>query len=266
MYAVMRTGRQHRYCVCGCRARQCTDGAALTQRGGTQRRAWCSLVRSARGIGCKRRQTPGQRESGGDCTRPVGRVLPWRVARATGIRLFGMASQPTTNGGDESLEELDLDDAAVISHQSEAHAPARRQAVQVDEPSVVVADHAEPDVQRSGARQATTRRGRRALEPTLLIRDRRQADELRAEMDRRVRQLQRERLRSTLTWAIAGLFAFALGGLIALLVSQRKAGERPASVSGDAPSIERAVGETQEQPAGRKPRRELETIDLDAPQ
>src|SRR5690606_1615449 len=140
---------------------------------------------------------------------PVGRVGCWRGGHGTAIRGLGaMGSQPTSQDGDESLEELDLDDAAVISHQSEAHAPARRQAVQVDEPSVVVSGEAEPDVQRGDSRHATTRRGRRALEPTLLIRDRRQADELRAAMEQRVRQLRKERWRSALTWTIAGLFAF----------------------------------------------------------
>ncbi len=174
-----------------------------------------------------------------------------------------MGSQPTSQDGDESLEELDLDDAAVISHQSEAHAPARRQAVQVDEPSVVVSGEAEPDVQRGDSRHATTRRGRRALEPTLLIRDRRQADELRAAMEQRVRQLRKERWRSALTWTIAGLFAFALGGLIALLVAQRQSSERLAPASSD-PTIERAVGEPEQEPVV-EPQRELETIDLDAP-
>ncbi len=123
--------------------------------------------------------------------------------------------------GEESLEELDLDDAAVISHQSEVHAPARRQAVQVDQPSVVVQQ--DPDQRQSGSRNAATRRARRALEPTLLVRDRR-ADDMRLEMEKRVRELKRRQLRSTLAWVVAGLLAFALGGLIALLAQQRMRG------------------------------------------
>lgn len=183
--------------------------------------------------------------------------LAWRVRRR--YKLLDMASQPTRNDGEETLEELDLEDAAVISHQSEVHRPARREAVQVDEPSIVVAP--EPAPRESGARHATTRRGRRALEPTLLIRDRRQADELRLEMERRVRAIKRERLRSTLTWLVFGVVAFGLGGLVAVLVAKRTASEGPA------PRIERALPErpplgerASSVPAAQQP----VTIDLDA--
>ncbi|HEU5074245.1 MAG TPA: hypothetical protein VFU02_08730 [Polyangiaceae bacterium] len=132
-----------------------------------------------------------------------------------------MASQPTHNDSEEALEELDLEDAAVISHQSELHTPARRQAVKVDEPSVVVLDDVEPNLHESGPRQATRRSGR-AMEPTLMIRDRRAANELRREMERRVRELKRQQMRSKLMWVVAGLFAFGLGGLLAVIVAKRQ--------------------------------------------
>jgi hypothetical protein len=151
-----------------------------------------------------------------------------------------MASQPKNDEGDESLEELDLDDAAVISHQSEVHAPARRQPVHMDPRSIVVAEDPEPGARHGASRQVTTRRGRRALEPTLLIRDRREADELRREMDKRVRAMKREQLRSTLMWLLAGVLAFGLGGLIALLVARRQVA--------NASDAER-VGSTVEPPA-----------------
>ena len=138
-----------------------------------------------------------------------------------------MASQPTTEDGEESLEELDLDEAAVISHQSEVHAPARRQQVQVDQPSIVVA--AEPEPQLGERRQVTQPRARRALEPTLLIRDRRAADDLRREMDLRIKAIKREQLRSTVLWFVLGILAFGLGGLIALLVARSRAGSSGAA-------------------------------------
>src|SRR6188768_2850179 len=132
-----------------------------------------------------------------------------------------MASQRTLNDSEEALEELDLDDAALISHQSELHTPARRQVVRVDEPSVVVLDEPEPNIHESGPRQATTRRGNRAMEPTLMIRDRRAANEMRREMERRIKEMQQRRVRSTLMWVVAGLVAFGLGGLLAFLVARR---------------------------------------------
>lgn len=150
-----------------------------------------------------------------------------------------MASQPTGDEADEGLEELDLEDAAVISHQSEVHAPARRQAVQVNEPSVVVAEQPADNPRASGSRQTTTRRGRRALEPTLLIRDRREAEAMRAEIARRANQLKRQRMRSTLTWVVAGLLAFSLGGLIALFAAKRRPPE--ATQAAPPPGVGEAV-------------------------
>jgi len=172
-----------------------------------------------------------------------------------------MASQPTLNDSEEALEELDLDDAAVISHQSELHTPARRQAVRVDEPSVVVLDNPEPSIHESGPRQAT-RRTNRAMEPTLMIRDRRAAAELRREMERRVQELKRQRLRSTLMWIVAGMVAFGLGGLLAVVVAKRQPVIEAAS-GGNSPTprIDRVVPE---QPLPQQERaEEVRTIDLD---
>ena len=169
-----------------------------------------------------------------------------------------MASQPTLNDSEEALEELDLDDAAVISAQSELPTPARRQAVKVNEPSVVVLDEPEPSIHESGPRQAT-QRSSRAMEPTLMIRDRRAATELRREMERRVKELKRQRLRSTLMWVVAGLVAFGLGGLLAVLVAKR-----PAILEGaqlPTPRIDPAQPE-QRDPAPERTEA-VRTIDLD---
>lgn len=176
-----------------------------------------------------------------------------------------MASQPTAHDNEESLEELDLDDAAVISHQSELHAPARRQAVQVNEPSVVVADDAEPNIHESGPRQATTRRGRRALEPTLMIRDRRAADEMRLEMERRVLALKQQQLRSTLMWVVAGLVAFGLGGLLALVVAKRQASAQ-VETGAQIDDTVRQLDPARLAPDEVRPTEEARTIDLDEDQ
>jgi hypothetical protein len=156
-----------------------------------------------------------------------------------------MASQPTSDDGEESLEELDLDEAAVISHQSEVHAPARRQQVRVDERSIVVSEDPGPDARH----RPTTRR--RALEPTLLIRDRREADDMRREMEKRVNALKRAQLRSTVLWLVAGIVAFGLGGLIAVLVARRSA---PAAAEHEQ-VVDTATGERRSA--------DIETIQLD---
>lgn len=171
-----------------------------------------------------------------------------------------MASQPTLNDSEEALEELDLDDAAVISHQSELHTPARRQAVKVNEPSVVVLDDPEPSLHDSGPRQAT-RRSSRAMEPTLMIRDRRAADELRREMERRVQELKRRRLRSALMWVVAGLVAFGLGGLLAVIVAKRQPNLEGAQLP--APRIDPAMPEQPLPEPEQKRAEEVRTIDLD---
>lgn len=169
-----------------------------------------------------------------------------------------MASQPTLNDSEEALEELDLDDAAVISHQSELHTPARRQMVKVNEPSVVVLDEPEPNIHESGPRQAT-RRGSRAMEPTLMIRDRRAANELRREMERRIQELKRQQVRSRLMWVVAGLVAFGLGGLLAVIVAKRQSPLEGAQLP--APRIDPAVPE-QSLPQQQRAE-EIRTIDLD---
>lgn len=177
-----------------------------------------------------------------------------------------MASQPKAHDNEEGLEELDLDDAAVISHQSELHLPARRQAVQVDEPSVVVADDPEPNIHESGPRQATTRRSRRALEPTLMIRDRRAASELRDEMERRVRELKQQQLRSTLMWVAAGLVAFGLGGLLALVVAKRQASARIETDARMEANPVRQLDPARPAPGDVRASEEPRTIDLDEEQ
>ena len=128
-----------------------------------------------------------------------------------------------------------------------------------------MADEARLGIHDSGARQAATQRTRRALEPTLVIRDRREADELRKEMERRARVIERERLRSTLTWIAAGLFAFALGGLIAFVAARRDGTEVS---KGDGSTVQRIAPAEPEPVRANTPVREdeLETIDLDAPQ
>jgi|SRR6187399_613234 len=174
-----------------------------------------------------------------------------------------MASQRTLNDSEEALEELDLDDAALISQQSELHTPARRQVVRVDEPSVVVLDEPEPTIHESGARQATTRRGNRAMEPTLMIRDRRAATELRQEMERRIKELQQRRVRSTLMWVVAGLVAFGLGGLLAFVVAKRQP-VLQTSAESPSPRIEPVVPE--KPLPNEPPAQEYRTIDLDVDQ
>ena len=170
-----------------------------------------------------------------------------------------MASQRTLNDSEEALEELDLDDAAVISHQSELHTPARRQVVRVDEPSVVVLDEPEPNIHESGPRQATTRRGNRAMEPTLMIRDRRAANEIRREMERRVKEMQQRRVRSTLMWVVLGLVAFGLGGLLAFVVAKQQT-----IAQSSPPRIEPVVPE--KPLPEQQPEQEYRTIDLDVDQ
>lgn len=102
------------------------------------------------------------------------------------------------------------------------------------------------------------RRSRRPAEPTLVIRDRRRLDELRKAVDARAAS---KRRRGLWFWLVAGLFAFALGGSVALLASRSNHATPTATKRAD-----RAPPKGQQAPSERveKPPPETESIDMEA--
>lgn len=170
-----------------------------------------------------------------------------------------MAGPPHDDTDDEALEELDLDDAALLSQQSAAHAPVPRAKVDVVQPSVVLSD----DLQADPAPPQPTpvrRRGKRSLEPTLVIRDRRKIDDLRRLRQQQAREAQKGRTRVILVWGFLGLLAFGLGGAIALFAARSRVEAREPR-----PATADEAGRLPTQAAPAAPSAASRFIDLDAP-
>lgn len=111
-----------------------------------------------------------------------------------------------TASGTEGLEELESD--AIVAQETAAHAPQPRANVQVDQPSVVIA---EP------ATDARPRRRRGSNDKTLVIRDRRAVDEVRKKIAEDQARRERARKRRVIAmWVLGAVTAFGLGSAFAL--------------------------------------------------
>jgi hypothetical protein len=122
------------------------------------------------------------------------------------------APLPSAHDADDALDELS--DDAIVAQQTAAsvHAPQPRAKVDVQEPSVVIA---EPD-----AAPAPGPRRRGSADKTLVIRDRRTVEEVRRRIKvENERYLRKKRLTSLAIWMVAGVLAFGMGGLLALFAT-----------------------------------------------
>jgi hypothetical protein len=138
---------------------------------------------------------------------------------------------PHASGGNdqpraEELEQLEeLGDDAIIAQQQGAHAPKPRAQVTEEARSIVISDHPAPgsnppDAAPIPAAPAVKKRSERT-EKTVVIRDRRQIDELRREIEkRRPKALAGAPTQGLLLWVIVGVAAFLTGGLVALFATR----------------------------------------------
>ena len=140
---------------------------------------------------------------------------------------------PHVSGGQdqpraEELEQLEeLGDDAIIAQQQGAHAPKPRAQVTEEARSIVISDHPgpgsnPPDVPKIPADPTTKKRSERT-EKTVVIRDRRQIEELRRAMAKRKPTLAVAPTKGLLLWVIVGVAAFLTGGLVALLATRESA-------------------------------------------
>jgi hypothetical protein len=153
------------------------------------------------------------------------------------------ASPGSDPPGADELEQLEeLGDDAIIAQQQGAHVPKPRAQVTEDARSIVISDHPSagsnpPSAPKIPADRAVKKRSERT-EKTVVIRDRRQIDELRREMAKRQpkpTQKPKPALASNqglLLWAVVGVAAFLIGGLVALLATRHDS----ASDTSDAPA------------------------------
>ena len=149
------------------------------------------------------------------------------------LGIYGRVSRvpPHASGGSnppggEDIEQLEeLGDDAIIAQQRGAHAPAPRAQVTEDARSVVISDHpaqgfGAPAAAAASAGAPARKRSERT-EKTVVIRDRRQIEELRREMAKRKPRLEAPPpTRGLLLWVIVGVAAFLTGGLVALFATR----------------------------------------------
>lgn len=135
------------------------------------------------------------------------------------------ASGGSNPPGGEDIEQLEeLGDDAIIAQQQGAHAPVPRAQVTEEARSIVISDH---PPQQGGAlaaaatAEAAPKRRSERTEKTVVIRDRRQIDELRREMAKRKAQMAVAPAgKGLLLWVIVGVAAFLTGGLVALFATR----------------------------------------------
>jgi hypothetical protein len=122
----------------------------------------------------------------------------------------------------DELEQLEeLGDDAIIAQQQGAHVPKPRAQVTEDARSIVIADHAPPGGNSPAAAAEPAAKRRERTEKTVVIRDRRQIDELRREMAKRKPKPKRaEPKQGVFLWVVVGVAAFLTGGLVALFATR----------------------------------------------
>jgi hypothetical protein len=137
----------------------------------------------------------------------------------------GGQDQPPRADEIEQLEELG--DDAIIAQQQSAHAPKPRAQVTEEARSIVISDHPAPgsnppEVPKIPADPSVRKRSERT-EKTVVIRDRRQIEELRREMAKRKPKPAPPATKGLLLWVVVGVAAFLTGGLVALLATREDA-------------------------------------------
>jgi hypothetical protein len=162
---------------------------------------------------------------------------------------------PHANGGPdlpraEELEQLEeLGDDAIIAQQQGAHVPKPRVQVTEEARSIVISEHPTPGSKPpSGPKipvDPSSRKRSERTEKTVVIRDRRQIEELRREMAKRRPAAAPEPAKGLLLWVIVGIAAFVTGGLVALFATRDEdsaaAAPAPAASVLAAPSVAPAV-------------------------
>jgi hypothetical protein len=130
--------------------------------------------------------------------------------------------------GADELEQLEeLGDDAIIAQQQGAHAPKPRVLVTEEARSVVISDHPAPgshppsDPRIPPNSGAGTRKRSDRTEKTVVIRDRRQVEELRRQMAKRAPRSNPAPAQGNLVlWVVVGALAFLAGGLVALFATR----------------------------------------------
>lgn len=158
----------------------------------------------------------------------------------------GSGHQPA-HAGEAELEHLEeLGDDAIIAQQQAAHAPKPRAQVTEEARSVVISDHPTPGSHPPSAPKiphgSSGKKRSDRTEKTVVIRDRRQVEELRRQMAARKPRPKPAAPApgGLLLWVIVGVAAFVTGGLVALFATRddgASAVAQPVVSSAPVPSV-----------------------------
>ena len=147
-----------------------------------------------------------------------------------GINFGAVSDRPNLASSDDGLEELG--DEVIIAQETGAHAPQRRAQVTTDHPTVVIS---EPPAQEERRMRATVKISRRERsEKTVVIRDRKQVEQMRRAISDRASAVRRAskppvvEKRTLYLLGAAALASLALGTLIAFLVDATADARTPA--------------------------------------
>lgn len=146
-------------------------------------------------------------------------------------RLQGGSPPPAA----DELEQLEeLGDDAIIAQQTAAHAPKPRANVAEESRSIVISEPPPLAAPRAGASSGSPRRSERN-EKTVVIRDRKQLENVRREIERRRAKLEGKDS-GLWGWLLVGLAAFLAGGVLALIVAHGDGSAAATSASAQPPA------------------------------
>ena len=158
----------------------------------------------------------------------TGACRPWRQIPVLCISCRVSARPPTRSPHERESDELEhleeLGDDAIISQQTGLHLPKPRANVSEESRSVVITDHP-PERRDTEPRRVAPRRS--SAEATLVIRDRRALEEMRAQFHRD-RAKKADSRRGLYVWAALGVVAFLLGGIVAFVATSTEPLPEPA--------------------------------------
>lgn len=139
-------------------------------------------------------------------------------------RVPQQASGGSGQPGQHELEQLEeLGDDAIIAQQQAAHAPQPRVQVTEEARSVVISEHSNPPNDARASAPGSGKKRSDRTEKTVVIRDRRQVDELRRQMAARKPKPAPPASSGMLLWVVVGVAAFVLGGIVALFATREDA-------------------------------------------
>ncbi|HYQ18259.1 MAG TPA: hypothetical protein VEQ58_20935 [Polyangiaceae bacterium] len=143
----------------------------------------------------------------------------------------------STSGAENEVDKLEeLGDDAIVAHQQGAHMPQPRAQVTEEARSIVISDRSSPSSDPPASQERKSRRRSERTEKTVVIRSRRQIEDLQRAMAQHKLKASGRPKRGLLLWVLVGLVAFLAGGLVAVFAMPTRESAAPLSPSAALPS------------------------------